>query len=207
MRAAIAAGRNHTTACSGPQRSRVAGGETLENRSLLSADLAAADALWSENVDTAPVAQPLSSTDGSEATPLAGTTVPGGLSPDAIRHAYGFDQIFFDGGSITGDGAGQTIAIINAFHTPTVANDLAAFSSYFGLPAAPSFVQVDQYGGTNYPLSDPDWALETALDVEWAHAFAPAANILLVEVNSANFSDLMAGVDYARSAPACRLCR
>ena len=47
-----------------------------------------------------------------------------------------------------------------------------------------------------------DWDLETALDVQWAHAMAPAANILLVEANSsAGLNDLMTAVDYARDQP------
>ncbi len=177
----------------------VIGGELLEDRSLLAADVAAALAPWSQVADTGPTAQPLSATEAPDATPLAGTAVPGGLSPDAMRHAYGFDQIYFDGGSIVGDGSGQTIAIVDAFHTPTAANDLAAFSAYFGLPAVASFVQVDQNGGTSLTTTNGDWALETLLDIEWAHAFAPGANILLVEANSANFSDLMTAVDFARN--------
>jgi hypothetical protein len=141
-------------------------------------------------------AEPLAA---EEAGPLYGSASPGGYTPAQMRHAYGYDQIFFEGGSIVGDGTGQTIAIVNAYHTPNAAADLAAFSTYFGLPAPPSFVQVDQYGGTSFPGSSPGWALETALDVQWAHALAPGASILLVEANSASFSDLMAAVDYARN--------
>src|SRR5690606_14213158 len=61
--------------------------------------------------------------------------------------------------------------------------------------------QVDQNGGTAYPGTSSGWALETALDVQWVHALAPGANILLVEADSANFSDLTAAVDYARNVP------
>jgi len=195
----------------GASRANVASGELLEERSLLSADYGplTVSALLASTIDTnlsdaspavsGPLATPLSSEE--LATPQAGTAIPGGMSPQAIRHAYGFDQVFFDGGTIVGDGTGQTIAIVNAYHTPTAANDLAAFNAYFGLPAPPSFTQVDQWGGTDYPASNPDWALETLLDIQWAHAFAPGADILLVEAETASFPDLMAAVDYARNYP------
>jgi subtilase family serine protease len=114
-------------------------------------------------------------------------------TPAQVRHAYGFDQI-------AGDGAGQTIAIVDAFNDPNIANDLATFDSQFGLAAPPSFRVVNQTGGGDLPTTDSGWAGEISLDVEWAHAMAPAANILLVESNSDLISDLMAAVDYARGA-------
>jgi subtilisin-like proprotein convertase family protein len=179
--------------------------EALEDRCLLAGDGLGEpdDALAGAFVEFEPLAAPfvVTSSIGDEAYPLAGSATPGGYAPAQMRHAYGFDQIFFDGGTIVGDGSGQTVAIVNAYHTPTAAADLAAFNAYFGLPAPPDFVQVDQSGGTNYPGSSSGWALETALDVQWAHAFAPGASILLVEANSANFSDLMVAVDYARNQP------
>ena len=101
-----------------------------------------------------------------------------------MRHAYGYDQIFFQG-SIVGDGTGQTIAIVNAFHTPTALADLNAFSTEFGLPPPPSFTQVSQTGGDPSAIpTNGTWALETALDIQWAHAFAPGASILLVEATT-----------------------
>ncbi len=177
------------------------GCEALEERRLLTSDAlnSSLDALWS-TTETMPVAAPLSLVDTVE--PLVGTASPGGFTPTQIRHAYGFDQISFDGGTIQGDGTGQTIAIIDAYHDPNIASDLASFDAYFGLSAPPSFTQVDQNGGTNYTGTNGSWATETALDVEWAHALAPGASILLVEANSANFSDLTAAVDYARNVPA-----
>lgn len=151
----------------------------------------------------APAAQPFAvAMSDAEAGPLAGTASPGGFTPTQIRHAYGFDQVFFNGGTIAGDGAGQTIAIVNAYHASTAAFDLAAFNSAFGLPAPPSFTQVSQTGSTTvFPPTNSGWALESALDVQWAHALAPAANILLVEANSAGFGDLTTAVEYARSRP------
>ena len=59
--------------------------------------------------------------------------------------------------------------------------------------------RVNQTGGTAYPAADSTggWEMEESLDVEWAHAIAPGAKIMLVEARSANDSDLLAAVDYA----------
>jgi subtilase family serine protease len=119
------------------------------------------------------------------------------FNPAQIRHAYGFDQIAFNG--VPGDGRNQTIAIIDAYDEPNIASDLAAFDSNFGIAAPPSFTKVNQSGGTTYPAGDTGWGLEISLDVEWAHAIAPAANILLVEANSNSFSDLFAAINYAKT--------
>jgi hypothetical protein len=144
---------------------------------------------------------------GNGSTPFAASS-PTGLTPAQIRHAYGFDQITF--GGVQGDGTGQTVAIIDAYDSPTILSDLQAFDANFGIPNPPSFTRVAQNGTTNYPGTDPagagnangTWEMETALDVEWAHALAPKANILLIEANSPSNSDLMtAAVGYARSLP------
>jgi subtilase family serine protease len=118
-----------------------------------------------------------------------------GYSPAEVRHAYGFDQVS------PGDGAGQTIAIVDAYDDPNIIADLATFDAQFGLNAPPSFSIVDQTGGGQLPTVDSGWAGEIALDVEWAHAVAPQANIVLVEATSSSVSDLMAAVDFARHAP------
>jgi autotransporter-associated beta strand protein len=124
---------------------------------------------------------------------------PVGLLPSQVRHAYGLDQILLGNGSHQGDGTGQTIAIVDAFDDPTIASDLALFDSTLGIPAPPSFTKVAQDGSNNYPGTDPTkgWEIEESLDVEWAHALAPAASILLVEANSATMSDLNTGVTTA----------
>src|SRR5437867_1162126 len=62
-----------------------------------------------------------------------GTSGPTGTTPAQIRHAYGFDQITFSNGTIAGDGRGTTIAIVDAFDDPTIANDLHQFDVAFGL--------------------------------------------------------------------------
>jgi hypothetical protein len=140
-------------------------------------------------------------TKPGDAIPGGGAAPSGGFSPSQIRHAYGFDQITFNGGTVKGDGTGQTIALIEAYDQPNIASDLAAFDTALGIQAPPSFKKVNQTGGTSYPAADQHWGLEVSLDVEWAHAMAPNANILLVEANSNNFADLFAAIDYARNQP------
>ena len=78
---------------------------------------------------------------------------------------------------------------MTARNNPNISNDLAQFDQTFGLPAPPSFQVVNQTGGTKLPKNNKGWASETALDVEWAHAIAPGANILVVEASAslANF--------------------
>jgi hypothetical protein len=128
------------------------------------------------------------------------------LSPAQLRAAYGVDNIQFDG--TVGDGTGQTIAIVDAYDSPNLSYDLAWFDQVMGLTDPPSFTRLDQNGGTDYPatdMSDPSpntWELEEALDVEYAHAIAPNANIILYEASSASTDDLLTAVDTARNNPA-----
>ncbi len=123
---------------------------------------------------------------------------PAGFSPGQIRQAYGFTPITFNG-TIQGDGSGQTIALVDAYNQPNISSDLRAFDSMYGLPAPASFTVVNQTGGSVLPAVDAGWGMEESLDVEWAHALAPGANILLVEANTNSIPDLMAAVNYARN--------
>jgi subtilase family serine protease len=123
-----------------------------------------------------------------------------GYTPAQIRRAYGFDQISLTGGAAA-DGTGQTIAIVDAYNAPTIRADLAVFDQQFGLAPPPNFSIVNQNGGSSLPALDSGWAGEISLDVEWAHAIAPNANIVLVEANSASIQDLMAAVNTARNLP------
>jgi subtilase family serine protease len=83
------------------------------------------------------------------------------------------------------DGAGKTIVIVDSFGSPTIQNDLTQFDADNKLPAPPSFKVIAPAGPI--PAYDPNdgtmggWAIETSLDVEYSHAIAPGANILLVE--------------------------
>jgi len=124
-------------------------------------------------------------------------------TPAQIQAAYGFNQITFDNGTIQGNGAGQTIALIEVDDDQTLNTDLANFDTKFNLPApGPSWsLTVVGQNGVSLP-SNPttvDENAETALDVEWAHAIAPAANILVVEANSDFDSDLNPALYEAQS--------
>ena len=129
---------------------------------------------------------------------LAGGSEPpsGAYTPAQIQLAYGFNNITF--GGVAGDGSGETIAIVDAYDDPNIQSDLNTFDSEFGLPAT-TVTRVNETGGTSYPASDSTggWEFEESLDVEWAHAMAPGASIMLVEASSDSNSDLLAGVQYA----------
>ena len=117
---------------------------------------------------------------------LAASYASAGYSPSQIKAAYNLPS--------TG-GAGTTIAIIDVYDTPTIQSDLAVFCNQFGLP--PADLEVHEMPQTSN--SNSTWTLETALDVEWAHAIAPQAKILLVEAQSPSDDGLLPAVDYARS--------
>jgi subtilase family serine protease len=126
------------------------------------------------------------------------------FNPTQFRHAYGFDRVgFLDSAHnyVPGDGRGTTIAIVDAYDDPYIDSDLYVFDHDFGIAAPPSFRKVNQTGGTNYPPPSRGWATEIALDVEYAHAMAPGANILLVEANDSNSSNLETAVQYAANQP------
>ena len=112
-------------------------------------------------------------------------------APSDIQNQYDFTTLYNYG--ITG--AGQTIVIFDAFGSPTIRQDLSTFDQAFSLPDPPSFNIYMPEGVTttnfvrvpkssafdNKRLSaELGWAYETTLDVEWAHALAPGANIDLV---------------------------
>ena len=137
---------------------------------------------------------------------------PAALNPAQIRHAYGFDQIVFNAGgqSIVGDGRNQTIAIIDAYHNPTAASDADVFDRSYSINGG-SLSLYSQYGPASQwlsvatpqglPQTNSGWSQEIALDIEWAHAIAPGAHILLVEARSSSLNDLLGAVDYARRIP------
>jgi subtilase family serine protease len=122
------------------------------------------------------------------------TPAPAGYGPAQFRGAYGLP---------TSAPAGQTIAIVDAYDDPSIASDLNAYSSQFGLPlcnsANPCFKKVNQSGSASgpFPKSNSGWALEIALDVEVVHGICPNCKILLVEASSNSFSNLAAGVKTA----------
>jgi subtilase family serine protease len=126
---------------------------------------------------------------------LESRVTPAALTPAQVTTAYGVNLISF--GGVTGDGTNQTIAIVDAFDAPNIASDLAKFDSTYGLSAPPSFTKAFPSG--TKPSANYGWSGEISLDVEWSHAIAPAANIVLVEAKSANTTDLYNAVLYARA--------
>jgi subtilase family serine protease len=112
--------------------------------------------------------------------------------PAQIRAAYGVDKL-------PQDGAGRTIVIVDAFQSPTIRHDLATFDALFELPD-PTLDIIAPQGLTPFDQNDPNqvgWAGEITLDVEWAHAIAPAARIDLVLSASNQDSDILAAQEYA----------
>lgn len=109
-----------------------------------------------------------------------GTAAVGGcFSPEQVETFYDLNPLYAKGFT----GRGQTIVILDSFGSPTIKQDLHTFDQTFGLPDPPSFE-------VQYPLNqvtiDPNngdqvgWEGETTLDVEWAHAIAPGASIVLL---------------------------
>ncbi len=162
--------------------------ENLESRCVFSATLGG----------SAQEVTPLLKSLATSVGPAATSGLPAGLSPANVRAAYGFNNINF--GSVAGDGRGTTIAIVDAYNDPNIVADLKKFDQTYGIADPPSFKVVNQTGGTKLPSNDHGWSSEIALDVEWAHAIAPGANILLVEANSSYTSDLNKALDFARRA-------
>jgi len=145
------------------------------------------------------------------------------FTPAAMQNSYNVTPLY--GTGFTGfAGQGKTIAVIDSFGSATIANDLNNFSTQFGLPhlcgeagvtctaGMPTFT-ILQVQGSPPPNPQPPnngtgqenhdlWALEVSLDVEWAHAIAPLANIILVTTPTAEvlgvqgFSQMMNAVQY-----------
>jgi len=123
--------------------------------------------------------------------------------PDQIRDAYNLPALYARGGT----GKGVTIMIVDPFGSPTIKADLATFDNQFSYPAPPKFTIIAPAG--KIPPFNPknngmaDWAGETTLDVEYAHALAPGANILLVETpvseteGDAGFPQIVTAEKYA----------
>lgn len=144
--------------------------------------------------------------DGTYAANMASLNGPAGGSvtctPDMLKAAYKLPQ--------TG-GAG-TIAIIDAFHYPTALSDLNTFSAKFNLPqqtggnptAAANKVFQVVYANGQQPANDPSWALESALDVQWAHAIAPNAKVVLVEAATSSLADMFKAIQVAKKLPNIR---
>lgn len=149
-----------------------------------------------------PHVEPLESRQLFAATPVM--LPESGLTPALIKEAYGFSSAFFTntrGRVVAANGAGQTIAIVNPYHAPTIGADFRKFNKAFGLPnnAARGGFALSVAKPQGQPRVDASWAQEAALDVQWAHAIAPGARILLVEAKTSSPDDLAKAVNYARN--------
>ena len=127
----------------------------------------------------------------------AGTVAPCGYQPSDIQTAYNLTPLYQAGL----DGTGTTIAIVDAFGSTTIATDAQAFAAAMGLPPV-NLTIVGTPTESNFSTdANAGWATETTLDVEWVHAVAPGAKILLV-IAPTNFdSDLFAAVATASATP------
>jgi subtilase family serine protease len=127
--------------------------------------------------------------------------------PYQMRHAYSVDSLISAGFT----GKGMTIVIVDAFQSPNIVDTLNTYNSFYGLPSMnglgapnnpnlPTFTQVTPDGLTPFVVGDPTmtgWAEEITLDVLWAHAIAPGANIVLVLSKDSNDSSIVSAEKYA----------
>lgn len=134
--------------------------------------------------------------------PFANTGAPSGETPASISAVYHLPQT----------GGSGVIAIVDAFHYGTGLSDFNVFSSQFGLAtevstnptASSNKVFQIVYASGRRPAANAGWNQEAALDIEWAHAMAPGAKIILVEAASSSFTDLFTAVRAASNIPGVR---
>ena len=161
----------------------------------------------------------------SGAKPAATAITAAVYTPAQIRAAYGLTTLPASMASLSAAdaanfGAGQTIYLVDAYDHPNAAADLATFSTKFGLPACASVALASTsalplskapstctfsvaYTDSSArllaaaPAYNADWIAEIALDVQWAHAIAPLARIVLIEVADSNSNSLLGGIALA----------
>ena len=149
-------------------------------------------------------------------------------TPAQIREAYQLPALPPSWGNLSAAqaakyGAGQTIYIVDAMHDPRIVDELQAFNTAFGLPSCTTtlltpatalpLTSADVKKGCEFaiaysnassiaptpPAYDSGWATEIALDVQWAHATAPLARIVLIEAPSASVNDLLGAINLANA--------
>jgi len=141
---------------------------------------------------------PFTQVNAATVQPAVSSALPG-YTPLQIQQAY----------NIPPNGGNGTIAIIEAYHYANLENDLAQFNSQFNITPCTrnngclTVIWPGQSTGTIEPSAPPpteaSWSEETMVDVEWAHAIAPLANLVLVETDLHSDPLLMNAVDLARS--------
>jgi len=193
--------------------------DQLEDRRLLAAPVLPLVSWPPASAATGGQTSPAASSSASSAilnlvVPAGFSATPGGAgyNPAQIRQAYGFNLLSgLSGKQYNNAGQGETIAIVDAFADPAISHDVQQFDEQFniggaaGNPPSTGFLTVvNKYGGSPQNVTGPGysgWDAETSIDVEWAHAIAPGANILLLEAATNNMADLDAAVQYAASQP------
>lgn len=174
------------------------------------------------------IASATASAEGTAVQPMAAGSTVTTYTPAQIRAAYNLPVLPDLSGSITATeaaqlGAGQTVYIVNAYHDPNIAAELAAFASRFGLPGCDaasidpsaslplasastdgctfSVVYATSGGGmtASAPAYNSGWATEIALDVQWVHATAPMARIVLIEAPDSGIASITGAVALANA--------
>lgn len=118
------------------------------------------------------------------------TKAPVGITPSQIKTIY----------HLPATGGRGTVVIVGAYNDASIESDMAVFSKQFTLPACTiknGCLEIHKMSSSI--SSNSGWAMETSLDVEWAHAIAPNAKILLIEATTPSGANLLKAVDYAAS--------
>jgi subtilase family serine protease len=166
--------------------------ERLESREVMSASPLTTLAAIHPATPAAALAAPAAATSASLQTRFTAID---------LRNAYGVSGITI--GSTPADGRGQTVAIIDEGVDPDLSAEITAFDNYCGLPAAKLTVVPEVMSNGAAPAACTQlWHIETSLDVEMCHAFAPGANIIVYEANQQDPVGLYQCVDWARNNPA-----
>jgi subtilase family serine protease len=130
---------------------------------------------------------------GCQTRPVSAFPASSCYGPDQIRNAYGIQKLLDKGI----DGRGRSITIVDAYGSPHIQTELGTFDATFGIPDPT--LNIIYPDGPPLP-TDPDnafgWAVETALDVQWAHAVAPGATINLVVAKSNDDADILSATQY-----------
>jgi subtilase family serine protease len=130
------------------------------------------------------------------AVPEASSPLATALSPAQLQSAYGLAGA---------DGAGRTVAIVDAYGYPNLERDLTIYRNYYGMPACTTangcLTILDQNGGTSYPRSNLGWDQEQALDVDAVSATCPTCHILVVQAKTSSFANLGTAVNTAAGRP------
>ena len=131
-------------------------------------------------------------TEHVRALGVTSNATPSGYGPSSLLSAYNLPA---------NGGAGETVAIVDAYNDPNAATDMATYRSQFGLPACTTasgcFKQVSQTGTSSLPSANAGWAEEESLDLDMVSAIAPNAHVILVEAKSATTANLGTAVNEA----------